>query len=96
MTETETSSHALLLASILDLTTLEQLHDALRERSSLAEIIVDGSAVERVTTPCLQLLAATAKGATQGDAAFTLKNPSPALTAAIQDLGLGNCIPYEV
>jgi len=45
MTETVTSSQALLLASILDLTTLEELHDALRERSSLAEIIVDGSAV---------------------------------------------------
>lgn len=96
MTELMASSQALLLASNLDLTSLDELYEALRERSSLAEIIVDGSAVERITTPCLQLLAATAKGAAQGDAAFTLRQPSSALITAIQDLGLSDCIPYEV
>ncbi len=95
MTETMASSQALMLSAILDLTTIEELYEALRERGALAEIVLDGTAVERVTTPCLQLLAAAAKGAARGEAAFTLRNPSSALMTAIQDLGLGGCIPFE-
>lgn len=95
MTERMSEPQALPLASVLDLTTIEELYDALRDRSASAAFILDGSAVERITTPCLQLLAAAAKSASQSDMAFKLKNPSPTLIAAIQDLGLANSIPYE-
>lgn len=96
MSDQRNYTEALLLHPILDLTKLEELYDGLRERVAAAEIILDGSAVERVTTPCLQLLAATAKAAMRGEGIFVLKTPSPALIAAIQDLGLGEFIPYEV
>ena len=49
---------------------------------------LDGSAVERVSTLCLQLLVAAAHAAHRSGLEFRLERPSAALAEAIADLGL--------
>lgn len=83
------------LASSLDLTAAEpllrQLRDALRDGA----VLLDGADVERASTPCLQVLAATAIAARKGDLPFRILGASPVLAAAIADLGLAAAIPLE-
>lgn len=49
---------------------------------------LDGSAVERVATVCLQILVAAAQAARRTGVEFRLERPSAALAEAIADLGL--------
>lgn len=56
---------------------------------------IDGAQVERVSTPCLQVLAAGAAAARQAGLAFRILAPSPVLLAAIADLDLVAAIPVE-
>jgi len=64
----------------------EELVAALTARSG---VIVEADALERVSTPVIQLLLAAARAFTADEQSFTLKAPSPVLTAAFDDLGLG-------
>lgn len=86
---------AMQLAPSLDLTEAEALCLALRDRLQDGAVLLDGSAVERISTPCLQVLAATAASAERRGAEFRLVRASAALSVAIADLGLAAAIPIE-
>ncbi|WP_216839599.1 STAS domain-containing protein [Falsiroseomonas tokyonensis] len=86
----------LVLPASLDLTQAEPLCQALRERLQDPAIWLDGGAVERISTPCLQLLAAAHASAQARGIPFRLRGASAVLASAIADLGLSTAIPLEV
>ncbi len=83
---------AMRLPASLDTGAAQELLDGLRTGLADGALVLDGSAVERVSVPCLQILAAAAR---EGGAALRIAGPSPALAAAIADLGLADAIPLE-
>lgn len=83
------------LVPSLDLTAAEALCRTLSAQLTEGAIILDGSAVENVSTPCLQVLAAAAATARDHNQQFRLLCPSAVLRAAITDLGLHGAIPFE-
>ncbi len=83
------------LPAILDLAAAEPLAQVLEAQLTTGALQIDGSGVERVSTPCLQVLAATAVSARRRGQAFVLRRPSDVLQAAIADLGLIHAIPTE-
>lgn len=82
------------LPPFLDLGAAEALLQAVREVLQDGGSI-DGALVERVSTPCLQVLAAGAAAARHAGLAFRILAPSPVLLAAIADLDLVAAIPVE-
>jgi len=90
-----TSALPLPLDGTLDLAAAEALHGSLMAQLAEGGIALDGAAVERVGTPCLQLLAAAARTARTRQMPFRLQRASAALRAAIVDLGLAPTIPLE-
>jgi anti-anti-sigma regulatory factor len=77
------------LAAVLDLGAAEGLHQRLLDACAHdAPVTLNGSAVERISTACAQVLAAGAISARARGLTFTLEAPSPALAAALADLGL--------
>ena len=58
------------------------------------EVVLDGSEVERISVPCLQVLVA-ARRAAGDEAAFRIVGASAALVAAVADLGLSAALPME-
>jgi chemotaxis protein CheX len=85
----------LILPPSLDLTEAEGLCQALRDRLHEGALLLDASMVERISTPCLQVLAAAAASAMRRGAEFRLRHASTAFSAAIADLGLTAAIPFE-
>ncbi len=83
------------LPAVLDLGAAEAFCQSLRDALVLEGLDLDGSAVERVTTPCLQLLLSASMSAAAQGVAFRINAPSPALCAAIAELGLGELLPLE-
>ncbi len=80
---------ALRLPSSLDLTRADALQgDLLARTGRAAPLVIDGRAVERVSTPCLQLLVAAAAGARAHGLAFELMAASDVLDGAARELGL--------
>ncbi len=71
-------------------TLLQTVRHVLQEGGS-----IDGAQVERVSTPCLQVLAAGAAAARHAGLTFRIQAPSPVLLAAISDLDLVAAIPVE-
>lgn len=86
---------AISLAASLDLTAADPLLQTVRAGLRDGALLLDGAAVERVSTPCLQVLAAAAIAARQGGIPFRILYPSAVLSAAITDLGLAAAIPME-
>lgn len=64
---------------------LTALRDSLIARNAVR---VDGAAVERISTPCIQLLVAAALNARSEGLVFELASPSSALNEALADLGV--------
>lgn len=91
--EVEPSGTPLVLPAVLDLTAAEPLCRALRERVPAGPVLLDGSKVERVSTPCLQVLAAGAAAALAAGRGFHVRAPSQVLSEAVADLGLTAMIP---
>ncbi len=89
-------SEALMLPPVLDLTCAESLHDDLQacmtHGAVHGAVRVDGSAVERVGTACLQLLAAAAVTVRAQGREFNLLTPSEPLLHAVRDVGLSNLL----
>jgi anti-anti-sigma regulatory factor len=81
------------LPPLLDLAAAEPLRRALAAAIADGGIALDGAAVERVATPCLQILAAAAAACAKKLLPFRLHHPSGALNDAITDLGLRQAIP---
>ena len=73
----------------LDLVAAAALKERLLEAIDQGiEVIVDASSVERLTTPCVQVLVAAARSLTERDQSLALKDPSEAFVSAFSDLGL--------
>ena len=76
------------LPQILDLTQAQVLRDSLVALISGGTPVLDASAVERMSTPCAQVLLASGRAAAAAGTPFKILNPSAAFQTAIADLGL--------
>ena len=77
------------LPSSLDRLAAEALCHRLQDKVLAGQpVLLDGSAVDRVSTPCIQILVAALKGANARGIPFKLDAPSQVLIEAITDLGL--------
>lgn len=83
------------LPAVLDLEAADALCQSLREALALDDIDLDGGAVERVATPCLQLLLSAAISAAGRGAQFRITAPSEALCTAVAELGLSGLLALE-
>jgi chemotaxis protein CheX len=78
------------LPAQLDMTALPAVKEELvAAASSASALSIDGSGVERIGTPAVQLLLAAAKAFADDGRRFALKDPSETLSSALDDLGLG-------
>jgi anti-anti-sigma regulatory factor len=69
--------------------TAETLADLLREAAGLSRsVVIDASAVERISTSAIQLLLAMDQAMAGSDEDLTLENPSAAFMAAFADCGI--------
>lgn len=82
------------LPAELGLAAAEPLRAALvRAIDAGAALTIDGAAVERISTACLQVLLAAARAAERGGMAFRIINPSQVLSDAVRDLALQDHLP---
>jgi anti-anti-sigma regulatory factor len=82
------SMDAFALPAILDITKASELRGHLVERLNCGAVRVNASAVDRVSTPCIQVLLAAARSADAAGTPFRIASASEALRAALADLGL--------
>jgi anti-anti-sigma regulatory factor len=84
------------LPSSLDLPAAGPLCRQLQEQVlSGGPVLLDGAAVDRVSTPCLQVLVAARRSTESRGLRFELRDPSAALTNALADLGLQGFVAGE-
>ena len=81
------SERPVALPAVVDLDALEDVRDSLLASAS-GPMVVDGSAVERISTNALLLLASAAETARRNESSFEIMAASPAMLAAIDRLGL--------
>ncbi|WP_346891986.1 STAS domain-containing protein [uncultured Roseibium sp.] len=80
---------AYVLPEVLDIGVAPSLKEGLIEvGSETDQITVDGSKVERVSTPGVQVLAAAARDFAAEGRSFQLRDASQSLVFAFEDLGL--------
>ena len=82
---------ALTLPAILDIGNAQELQDSLAgalERSPVLRL--NGSKINQVSTPGVQVLLAASQSALAGGGKLILASPSPALQEAFESLGLPN------
>ncbi|OIR00347.1 hypothetical protein GALL_176000 [mine drainage metagenome] len=82
------SEAAFNLPAILDLSAAEPLRQTLLERMAEREILLNGAAVDRVSTACLQVLLTAAADCRGKGGRLRLEAPSDALRNAFTTLGL--------
>lgn len=87
----------LVLPAILDLTAAPGLKDQTLAALGLGMgLTLDAEAVTRLTTPCLQVLAAAAIAAAQmGGPGLTIENAPPAFAEIVAGLGLSEILKLE-
>lgn len=76
------------LPQVLDLSLAQALRDRVAEGLRAGALTVDAGAVERVSTPCLQVLLAAGRAAEQAGTSYSIVNASDAFGSALADLGL--------
>jgi chemotaxis protein CheX len=76
------------LPQVLDLTQAQNLRDAMMARLSDGQLVLDASAVERMSTPCVQVLLATGRAADLAGSVFQIVDASDVFRTALADLGL--------
>ncbi len=79
------SPHA--LPQVLDLTQAQPLRDVMAALLREGDVVLDAAQVERLSTPCAQVLWATGKAA---GSRFAIHNASAAFQTALADLGLSS------
>lgn len=80
----------IMLPAAIDLLYAGTLHrQAIETLTAHAALEIDGSLVERASTPCIQVLLATARQAEKSGLGFCLRRPSAVLVDAFDALGLG-------
>lgn len=81
--------YCLLLPAAMDLTIAAALRDAALERiGSPGDLILIAAVVERVTTPCIQVLLAAQRSLEENGCALRLVDDNGVLQRAFADLGL--------
>jgi chemotaxis protein CheX len=81
-----TAAHA--LANMLDLTQASHLRDEMLRLAGEPGIVLDAAGVERMSTPCAQILLAAGRTARASEKSFKITNASEVFRTAITDLGL--------
>lgn len=76
---------------------VEALADWLRAAPADGPLVLDASAVESVSTPCVLAIVAAARSRAEAGAPAALRSPSPAFVDAFSDLGLfGDLMQMEI
>ena len=86
-------SPSLKLKEILDISYAEKLKaEVMQSFEKFAEkgLTLDASSVNRVTTPCVQVILAVAQSCSMASVNFKIISPSEAFARAFDDLGLTN------
>ncbi|HEX2943060.1 MAG TPA: hypothetical protein VHO91_18555 [Rhodopila sp.] len=81
-------SQPLALPQILDLTYAKFLQKSVMQRLAIGESAIDAQAVERLATPCAQVLLAFGHAAESAGLAPRIEGASEPFRAALSDLGL--------
>ncbi len=76
------------LPPILDLTFAKPLRDSLTALFGGSVVDLDAGAVERMSTPCAQVLLAAGRAAVSMGISFRIMNASTVFRTALADLGL--------
>jgi chemotaxis protein CheX len=77
------------LAASMDLRAAEPLLHSFHEiLAQGGRVVIDASVVERLSTPCVQILLSAAKHMEEHGIPFVVKSPSDAFVSAFDDLGL--------
>lgn len=77
-----------MLPQTLDLTWAKSLRETLAELLVEKSVLIDAGAVERMSTPCAQVLLAAGRTAASTRTPFRILNASAVFRAALADLGL--------
>lgn len=81
------------LPAQLDIRAVEQFFDRLRTIAEEADVaMIDASKVERITTPCVQIVLSLSKTLEENGGRLKLKAASDVFHNAFADLGLTHCI----
>ena len=83
------SSKRVALPAIIDLDAIDGIRDTLSDALEEGPVVVEASAVERVSTNALLLLVSAAETARRHQFDFAIEAPSAAMKTAIERLGLG-------
>ncbi len=85
----EESAYHVTLPAVCDITQVETLYQTVSAQGLHKQVDVQADAVERMTTPVLQLLLVWRQQAQAEGKGWHLRSPSVAVQQAIEDLGLG-------
>lgn len=87
----ENDQATLTLLPILDMSAAESLLTSLRSCvSAQSHFVLDAAAVERISTPCIQVLLAAAFKIEKNGGRFSIKNVTPTFERGMRDLGLSD------
>ena len=88
---TETSPGMLTLPAECDLPWARAFHEGILERAALdRDVEIDARAVERMTTPAVQVIVALSRALEAERRSLTVALPSAAFLSAFSDLGLAD------
>ncbi|MHC4447657.1 MAG: STAS domain-containing protein [Planctomycetota bacterium] len=77
------------LGSVLDIRAAEPLRDVLRRAISKGgPLALDAGSVDRMSTPCIQILIAAAAAVKEAETTFTIVGPSDTFIESFNELGL--------
>lgn len=87
-TDGQAGLSATTLSPVLDLANAQTLFESLKSIGDDQPVTLDASAVERMSTPCVQILLAKARAVTAQGSSFRIVSASPAFVTALSDIGL--------
>lgn len=77
------------LPPILDLTQAQKLRDAMLQALDGGPVTLDAGDVDRMSTPCVQVILAAGRAAQAENISFEIRNATLVFQKAFADLGLG-------
>ena len=81
---------AIELAAVLDLSAVVSLHETLLDGlATPGDVTLDASAVDSITTPCVQAVLSMSLSLQESGRRLLVKEPSAAFISAFEELGLG-------
>ncbi len=83
------AKQAIALPAVMDLDSLDGIRDGLIDAIDEGPVLVDASAVERVSTNALIMLISAGETARKNQFDFAIERPSATMLTAIERLGLG-------